>query len=223
MAYNAMIDYIKKKRIKIDTVVLGGDILDFESVSSYLHNPENWNTSKEIALLDNFLKKIDRDIKPRDIKYIEGNHEDRLRRYIITKAPSLYGLFDLKEYVNKHGIEYINNWELMTAGKLPFKIGKLYILHGHELQIGGSKNLAERIFNRTYENVMCGHWHRTDEFYIRTLSNKERGVWVVGCMGTTYVSYRPITGWNTGFAIIDFEDNGNFIVKNFKVIEGVVR
>jgi hypothetical protein len=122
----------------------------------------------------------------------------------------------------KYQIEYVDNWKLMTSGLAPLKIRKLYHLHGDELKIGGSKNLAERILSATRENVICGHFHRTDSYFYRSIGNKIKGAWVTGCLGNTFVSYLPKTNFNNGFAIIDYLDNGLFKVDNLKIIDGEV-
>jgi predicted MPP superfamily phosphohydrolase len=222
-AVDIMIDYIKKRRIYFETLVLGGDIMDFESVSSFTHDPDNWSLQSEIPFLSQFIEKLDKAFHPMKIYYIEGNHEKRLENYIITKAPALYGMITIQDMLDKkYQIEYVDNWKLMTSGLAPLKIRKLYHLHGHELKIGGRKNIAERILGATHENTIVGHWHKTDEYFFRTIGNKVKGAWVVGCMGQTFVSYDPHTNWNNGFAIIDYLENGVFKVDNLKIINGEV-
>ncbi|MEM0173024.1 MAG: metallophosphoesterase [Sulfolobaceae archaeon] len=221
-AYSIMQTYLNNKSIKPDIIVLGGDIIDFESVSNYLHSPEKYNTQMELDLLEGFLAKLQATYLSAKIIYLEGNHERRLKNYILRHASALYQVVDLGERIKSYGIEYISNWDRMTEGKMPLKIGKLYHLHGHELKIGGYKNIAERVYYKTFSNTIAGHWHKTGEFFQRTLSAKIRGVWTVGCMSNTYVDYSPRTDWNNGFAIIDYLDNGFFQVSNLKIIENTV-
>jgi hypothetical protein len=52
--------------------------------------------------------------------------------------------------------------ELVTDRK-PVKIGKLTVLHGHELNGSGGVNPARATFLKTIDNVLIGHVHRSSQ------------------------------------------------------------
>src|SRR6185437_14840602 len=69
-----------------DVVVCVGDLVDCYSVSSFSKDPRRTiDLKKEMDRAGAILDKIQ---APRKI-FIEGNHEDRLRRYLTEKAPEL--------------------------------------------------------------------------------------------------------------------------------------
>lgn len=90
-AVSAFIAYSKKS--KPDMIVLNGDILDMFMLSRFTKG-EGRNPYEEIQMCRRFLELI-RDNNPdAQIIYVIGNHEMRLERYVLTKAPELASLIE---------------------------------------------------------------------------------------------------------------------------------
>lgn len=90
-AVSAFIVYSKKT--KPDMIVLNGDILDMFMLSRFTKG-EGRNPYEEIQMCRRFLELI-RDNNPdAQIIYVIGNHETRLERYVLTKAPELASLIE---------------------------------------------------------------------------------------------------------------------------------
>src|SRR5207253_10422988 len=96
-------------------LILNGDFQDFWEISSYDLTPRTGKEFRsEIEIGRSVLRSFRRSLPHARITWIEGNHEFRLRKYLIQNARELYGLrgvsvpdiFDLKrlkiEYVPCH-------------------------------------------------------------------------------------------------------------------------
>lgn len=151
----------------------------------------------------------------------QGNHDDRLERYLMVKAPELYGMADFEidaiAEFGARGIEYIKD-------KRTVKAGKLNILHGHELKGGliPPVNVARGIYLRTNDNTVVGHWHRTSHHQEKDINGNVTSCWSVGCLSELNPEYMPNNRWNHGFAFITVGDDGTFDIENKMIIKGKV-
>lgn len=212
---------------KITDIVLCGDIADFKSVSFWERDANERDLNQEVEIIKNVLNEIREAFPGAKIRYIEGNHEERLRRFIngnipefanlsILAVPNLLNLKDLQ-------IEYISNKEHIKQHGIPYQIGKLFHIHGHEVRASwGAVNVARNVFLKTQRNIIMGHFHTTQEWIQRTVDGEVHGAWAVGCLSQLSAPYAPINNWNHGFAIIEYEDDGSFTVFNRKIINGHV-
>jgi predicted phosphodiesterase len=205
----------------VNCIILNGDIADFYACSVFSRLPKYRNVKKEIDCLKDFLKILRNNYKYIPIYYKLGNHEYRYIRYLMEKAPELFEIedFDIANLLNlkELGIELIENKRLIKAGKL-------YIAHGDEFYAGrGMINIARQIRLKSSENVIFGHFHKTQEDVTTTISNKIIGSWSIGCLCGLRPEWLPISFWNHGFAHIQVESDGIFTVINHKIINGVVK
>ncbi len=112
-------------------VILNGDIFDFEQVSRHPKPPINERYIKERFCGLQFLTYLRQQFPKIRIIFKEGNHEERLVKYLSQKAPELFDL-DVLQLPNlmkfdQFGIEFVGDRRLV-------RLGKLSILHGHEFQ-----------------------------------------------------------------------------------------
>jgi len=155
------------RRERPDWLILNGDFQDFSEISRYDHTPRSGKEFKEeIAVGRKILRSLRRSLPRARITWIEGNHEFRLRKYLIENARELYGLpglsvsdiFDLKrlkiEYVPCHvlatkftdnfirvGNFYVGHWDKVTkhaayAAKLLVEEKGVSLLQGHTQRFG---------------------------------------------------------------------------------------
>src|SRR5438045_4506784 len=78
---------------KPNIIVHMGDLCDFYKVSSHSKDPDRFNFEYEITVCNKLLDDLD-SLRANKKIFIEGNHEDRLRRYLHDNAP------DLKSFVS---------------------------------------------------------------------------------------------------------------------------
>lgn len=219
-SYSMMLDFISNK--KIDYVVIGGDLVDFKSISSWNKNIDERSLQSDILIVDDFLKNIVSRFKRSKIYYIEGNHEERLYSYLCRKAPELSKLksLEIDSLLNlkSKGITYIRNKEIRILGERTFDINGLYHLHGHEVRmnynvINPSKNMFEKLGN----SVIFGHYHKSAEWIFKNMDNQYFVSVSTGCLSNLHPDYSTYNYWNNGFAIVEYESD-KFRIYNKKII-----
>jgi hypothetical protein len=141
------------RRFKPHTIVHHGDLADFYVVSSHSKDPSRASQLKdELKVVKKLRGDLDRLGAKRKV-FIEGNHEDRLRRYLEEKAPELFGMFDTDSLL---GLSE-NGWEF-TPYKSHAKVGKVFFTH----DTGNSgKYTTARALDAFQHSVVIGHHHST--------------------------------------------------------------
>lgn len=203
-------------------VIISGDFIDCFSVSDFRRDPTVVQFKDELEMAKNLLAII-RNLYPEGkIYFKEGNHEERLERYLELRAPELLGIknFTLKEVIgfDDLGIEYIGD-------KRPLRIDKLHIIHGHEFVYSAYNpvNPARGYFLKGKVITIGGHYHQTSEHTEMSMDGKLISVWSSGCLCDLHPKYMPINKWNHGFAIVDTTTKSRrFKVDNYRIIKGEV-
>jgi predicted phosphodiesterase len=202
-----------------DTILLNGDILDFEKLSRFVTSPRKPDVVFELDMWKAFAKWL-RDYFPNtNIYFRNGNHELRLLMYVRRNAAALEGLVDFEQIMqfNNFGIKFVDN-------VIGMNFGELCVYHGHEVYGGvGAINIAKVVLDRTHINSAIGHFHRTQEFSRKSAHDKVIACWSIGCLQEHRVDYMPVNQWNYGFALVEFEKDGKFHFMNKKIIDGKVR
>jgi predicted phosphodiesterase len=203
----------------VDTILLNGDIADFFSVSFWENDPRKRDFPQEVRDVKDFLRVV-RDLFPKArIIFKLGNHEERLIRYMRVKAPELLGLpeFEIESVLGLSD----NDIQLVKDNK-PIRLGKLNVLHGHEIKfaISNPVNPARGLFLRGKASSLCSHFHQTSQHSERTVEQKILSCWSTGCLSDLHPEYRPINNWNLGFCVVGVDNDGAFEVSNLRVING---
>lgn len=206
-----------------DVLILNGDSIDFYQLSRFSRDPGAVSVAEEIRMARELLG-ILRGMMPKArILFKVGNHEDRLEKYLWTKAPELLGLpfTSIASLIgtDEHGVEIVESRQLIKAGKLN-------ILHGHEFgqSVFSPVNPARGTFLRAKCSTIIGHHHATSEHSENNLNGDAMACWSTGCLCDLRPGYLPFafTKWNHGFAMVEVEEGGSFTVQNHRIIEGKV-
>lgn len=208
-------------KVKPSIILLNGDIGDFYGVSRHSKDPRR-ELSQELEAIRQFLFWLRKQFPKARILYKVGNHEDRLHRFMLSRAPELLGInhFTLSSFLHfdELKIELVESLQLIRLGFLP-------VYHGHELPQGMSSpvNPARGIWMRVQESLLCGHWHRTSEHTESTgLEKRLSSCWSTGCLCDLSPDYAIVNRWNHGFAVIEIDDAGQYEVSNYKIINGKI-
>lgn len=219
-ALNAAIAYGRK--INPTIVYLNGDTVENYALSRWEPDPRKRDLAGEINAVRQGLAYLRERFPKARMIFKHGNHEARSEDYLRRKAPELLGVEDFKLSrlldFNGKGIEEV---ELLQFAQL----GKLNIIHGHELPKGISNpvNPARGMFLRTSETSMCGHFHQTSQHTeARGIRKEVVSCWTTGCLCGLQPDYAVVNKWNHGFAVVETDRNGDFEVSNLKVIGGKV-
>lgn len=207
------------KKRKVVGILLNGDILDSHEVSDHDKDPRAPRYVEEIELGKMFFSWLRYKFPKTRIVYKQGNHEERLDRYIIRRAPALFGL----EGVNIQSLLHLDDYGVeLVSDKRVIQLGKLNIIHGHEYPGGVSSpvNPARGLYLKARSLALAGHHHRSSYHQERNIRQKPEAAWSVGCSCFLHPAYRPLNNWNLGFAFIDVANDGEFVVYNHTVEGG---
>jgi predicted phosphodiesterase len=194
-------------------VLLNGDLLDSHEVSDFDKDPTAMRYTDEIEIGKRFLTWVREQLPKARIVFKAGNHEDRLERYIVRRAPAIWGL----EGLNLQSLLHLDDLDIEYVGdKRVIRLGKLNVLHGHEYKgsIIGPVNPARGIFLKARSVVLCGHWHQTSEHHEKDIRGEPQAAWSVGCACHLSPQYAPLNRWNHGWASVDVAKDGSFAVTN---------
>lgn len=203
----------------IDTILLNGDFADVHSLSWFNRNPLERHFFTELQIVRETLQNIRRAFPMQKIYFKLGNHEARYEQHLNEKSFELQGVDDYEFRkvfrLDENNIEYIQNKRLIKAGKLT-------IAHGDEFygKSGSLINIARMIRLKSGDNVLFGHFHKTQEDITTTISNKTIGAWSAGCLCGLKPKWLQLNFWNHGFAIVEVSEDGSFEVFNKKIIMG---
>lgn len=90
-AVSTFIKYCKEKQP--EAIVLNGDVLDMFMLSRFTKG-EGRNPLEEMTMCQEFLDSLRKAVPNSEIYYVIGNHENRLEKYVLSKAPELASLIE---------------------------------------------------------------------------------------------------------------------------------
>jgi predicted phosphodiesterase len=204
---------------KPDRIIIIGDFADFYAVSSHSKNPNRRHDIQwEIEQVKARLKDLGRLGASRKY-YVAGNHEDRLSRYLMDKAPALFNSVKIPEILNLREM----GWEY-TEYKDSLALGKLNITHDTGNCGPYAHYRAQEVFQG---NVVIGHTHRLGYAVVGNAKGKPHVGAMLGWLGDfNQVDYmhkvQALRSWAHGFGIGYMEPNGIVHVQPVPIVEGKV-
>jgi predicted phosphodiesterase len=238
-----LLDLVYEFRNNIDYLVLNGDILDNQSLSSF-DKLYRIPILEELNQARTFLYQLIYLLKPKTVVYIHGNHDGaRLSRYlskrldsdVLSLMPSnvidllLDTGFYIKDYQNGRNefkecltdtlidedVDIINthNWY--------YQIGNTIFAHPTRFSSVPLKtvNVANDYFKNKgfdYDSIVIGHTHKTGYFKDGSVHLFEQGCL---CDELDYAkSGNMIMSQQTGFVYLEQDILGNLIYKKSKLI-----
>ena len=181
-----------------NVIILNGDLLDFYKLSRFSKDPEGRNPREEIEMCREFLKDIRESCPNADIYYTIGNHETRLEKYVLDKAPEIACLVDnVFQIVKTDDYNIIGCSSLLINDNFMFK---------HGTRLGNKSGLsAIKELEAHYLSGATGHTHRLAKFTTR--KSGKRFVWFeTGCLCDLDPEYMVSPDWQQGFVKLVFKD-----------------
>lgn len=176
-------------------IFLIGDILDFYAISRHERDPRRTGLFQEE--LDEgraFFGQVRRAAPKAEIDFLEGNHEDRLKRYL-WKHPEISGLRNLQlpvllslEELNIHYHPY---------GKI-VEYYDLFVEHG-DVARNKSAYSAAGMMSKRFSSGITGHTHRLGSYH-HTGGHEDWTWYENGCLcglRPEYINGPP--NWQQGF------------------------
>lgn len=229
-----VLDIITKHAHEITTLVIGGDLMDCESISSF-PKINRISLTEELIYTYEFLKKIRKILnKDQKIIMINGNHEERLHKMISKMAekelqtflnPNILEMFvegftiykegKKNKYEGIEGITLIPHWYVL--------IDDIVVCHPKDFsRVKGKmlENVAGHFINKGFDfsTIIFGHTHKASQGVIDRFENKYVVENPCLCIPHSYsdcgkLGYSPQT---YGYTIIKYNENEKVKPNNIK-------
>jgi hypothetical protein len=182
--------------LKPHGIISLGDLADNYSVSSHDKNPNRTrHLEVEVADVNQGFDDLD-SLGAKEKVFIAGNHEDRLERYLMVKAPELFNIVKIQELfkLKERGWTYV-------PYKQHYKLAHVYFTH----DTGRSgRYTAYQSQQDVGTNTVVGHAHRLSWFVEGTAEGKPHLGTCLGWLGDVEkVDYmhkvRALRDWALGF------------------------
>lgn len=194
--------------LKPNGVDIIGDLIDCYSLSRFDKNPaRKADLQVELDLARSFLEAI-RQIGGQgcDIRYSEGNHEDRLRKLLWGKSPQLVSLRDLT-IPQMLGLKKLNiKWH---PTQKPYQIWGVWYTHGDILRTSAGMSARAKA-DMIHGSVIMGHCHRMG-WSPRTVWTGVEDAYEVGYLADhTQLDYvrSGTPNWQQGWAVVEYPPEG---------------
>ena len=205
----------------IKGLVINGDFWDCLSISKFSKDQRPPTMQEEKEYGEDVIETLE-DAFPNAKKVWKlGNHEARLARYLYTNAPDLHELIQ-ESVADLFGVKQ-RGWDVVGDKQL-VKAGKLWVCHGGEVGINSvGVSPARTLYLKTQATALCFHLHNTSSYVGKTLDGKFPTCWSAGCLCDLQPEYCPHSNkHNHGFAVQRLEDDGQFELENFRILNGKV-
>ena len=229
-----VLEIITRHAHEITTLVIGGDLMDCESISSF-PKINRLTLTEELIYTYEFLKKVRKILnKDQKIIIINGNHEERLHKVISKMAEK-----ELQSFLNPNILEmFVDGFTLYREGK---KIkhegieGITFIPHWYVLiddivvahpkdfsRVKGKmlENVAGHFINKGFDFtvIVFGHTHKASQGVVDRYENKYVVENPCLCLPHSYsdcgkLGYSPQT---YGYTIIKYNDGEKTNPNNIK-------
>jgi predicted phosphodiesterase len=205
-AFDLMLDVASD--FKPNEVVYLGDFFDCYSVSDYSKDPrQNFKfLSQEIEPGIGLMAEVEKRSRASAYMFLEGNHENRIKRYLDTFAPVLGDIGSPREL-----LKIPKNYRYLPYGQTNYyRMPGLVATHGTVTTKHSTASMVEKLGC----SVIHGHTHRMQSTVIKKLDGIEhRGYscgWLGDCLkAAEYV--KDVPNYTLGFAL------GTWVAKNFWV------
>jgi hypothetical protein len=222
------------RRWNPDEIVLNGDIVECGGFLAAHHTlgyvaQTSYSYQDDIAAANWFLDEVQKAAPKAEIHYLEGNHEDRVERWVVDQTMRHQRDSEfLRELIAPHallkleqrGINFYRRSVEYVPGLPPgwIKLGKIFFVH----ELSGSKNAARDSVTRTAGNVVYAHTHREDSASVVLPGVGLVKAWNPGCLCQRQPLWRHSdpTGWSHGYAVQIVAKSGEFLHLTIPIWEG---
>jgi len=196
-------------------IVLNGDIVDNHEISDFSKDPKyrRMDLEAERKGLGRLLTALAPVTKER--WYLEGNHEDRYRRYVWSRVPELAAAGGMPSFAEAFHLADHGFQHKPYGGYV--MLGKLLVTHGFVVAQDSGVS-AKRHFTRLGTSVLIGHTHRAGVFHRRNQMG-DHAAYENGCLcRLDGLGYAQFPDWQQAFSVIDVFPGGMFNVNLLRIL-----
>jgi predicted MPP superfamily phosphohydrolase len=251
-AVKAVLDFIKD--LSPDIVFLLGDILDFADISHFCRNPLRSLSREEIeeaaaqskdtgpdyvlqAAMQRelneaykFLEGVRKAAPKARIKYVFGNHEYRFYRFLMEKAPELFGLTRAgKDQRHKSvlSVDYLLRFDDLDIDSVFSGMRESYIQWGAYLILGHfnvvrahSGWTAKALVEQKNISLVQSHTHRMGSFHKTAFNGYQLVGHENGCLCSLEPEYMVSPNWQQGFSVLHKKCGGDrFHIQQVPIVD----
>lgn len=200
--------------LKPEVLILNGDIVDFYALSRFDRDPNRiTKLQEELDETLYFLKRVRRCLPSSEIIYMEGNHENRLRRWISSHPEvcslRVLSLPSLLEF-GKQDIQFVEYENYLHRYGLLFHHGDLARKH--------SGYTAKAMVEKWKTSGISNHTHRLGSYFVSGFGQQAK--WIEnGCLCSLNPHYYHGTpDWQQGFSVINWDEKqGRSFVESIEI------
>lgn len=210
---------------KPNYLVINGDFMDCWDISRFDRTPRKGPLLKdEFKMAHDLLAEFRKIVPKARIVYVAGNHELRLRKYVIQNAKELHGIEGLSIQEQLHlkdlNIEYVDFPEQVTSFDHNFvKIGELFIGHFNKLAKSAGYT-AKALLDDLGVSFIQGHGHKFGVSTKRLVDGTLLIGVEQGCLSqfNTFMTY---PSWQLGFTVFYIKKNSKkFQLYPVNIVDG---
>lgn len=227
-----------------------GDLMDFPDISRHPDDPDNVAAANECLQSGYDLMADIVEASPTtEWSLMPGNHDERLRRYVIDKAPRIHGLkrADSPESFGQvvHDVSYLLRLDELGVEYVdprgPYDLAQvelsknLAVRHGWIVRQKGGES-AYKSLEKTGYSILVGHTHRQAivQHSVPEISGRMRQLLAaeIGCMcrvddvrgadDRMFPSYTPMADWQQGWCTVNVWDDQKFHIELATYVNDVV-
>lgn len=217
-----------------DEIILGGDITDCGGFLAQHHvmgyvAETDYSWEEDIAAANQFLNDLQSAAPRARILFMEGNHENRPERWIITQTlrhskdarylRSILGS-DVMLRLKERGIQFFARNETHGDCRQPgfIRRDKCFFVH----EISSSTNAAADALRKVAGNVVFFHTHRADAVTSFRPNVGDIGAWNPGCLCEKRPMWQHtrVNDWTNGYAVQFVNRQKNFLHINVPIVDG---
>jgi predicted phosphodiesterase len=210
------------KKHKVNTIFINGDLIDNHKVSKFQPDIDKRSPKQEFDATKDFLRSLRKTFPAASIYWLKGNHCVRWEKYLALKVSEIWDdpYFHLEQRLklNEERVTILDD-------KILVKAGKLSISHGHHIFKGifSPVSPARGAYLKAKQSIIVGHLHRASHHPEIDLDGNVVSCYSTGCLCELRPDYSPlVSNSQHGFAHITVENNGDYHVKNFQIINGKI-
>lgn len=203
-AVEGLLGYIAE--VQPDEVCILGDFLDCKA-------PARWSRGTAAEFAADLLVEAQagretlgklREVHEGPVTFLYGNHEDRLRKYVLSNAPALAGVVrDIDDLLDFEGFK-------VELKQQPYAIAPgVVAIHGSRLSQLAGQSAAKEV-KRHGKSVVQGHSHRLGLVWETT--DRDRFALEAGWLGDVrkagYLDFQGVANWQLGFGELLISDSG---------------
>ena len=217
-AITIALDYAKNN--KVNTIFINGDLIDNHQCSKFESDPRKRSVKQEFDATRAFLTSLREAFPDVSIYWLKGNHCIRWEKFLLAKVREIWDddYFHLEERLQLNSVKVT-----LLDDKTLVKAGKLSISHGHHIFKGifSPVSPARGAWMKAKQSIIVGHLHRASHHPEIDLDGNVYSAWSTGCLCELRPNYSPlVSNSQHGFAHILVENNGDYVVKNYQIING---